>query len=373
MTPRGHSGVGIHRPGPSREDGVVPTAFGESWGGRLRTQVSPRVRMLLTHARLRPTDEAAELLLAEIGDDDPPPAVVRRLADTVQFEIGRSWQLSQISAVEEHLATVVVEHALSALERRSTVLPRTRHGRIVLVCPEGEIHTLAARMAAVLLRWDGWESITLGGPAPPEDLRDWLAQARPAAVAISCVTSLGLRGLLDVAAAAEEAGVPCVAGGSGIGPDDSLARRLGVRWAARPEDIVEALAQPVPHVDPGDLADRVRRCDDLRQIVPTTVSAACIRLSLDVPDLRFHTDRDWDRTRGDLSLMLRFLAAALLAADDAVLTEFLVWQQVASSSRGLPEQLLSTRAHALLAVLPRRNEAARDLLIRAVDRALRSM
>lgn len=330
------------------------------------TALSPRLQMLLTHARRRPTDEAAELLLADLGSGGSPAEAVRRLAETVQAEIGRCWQENTISAVEEHLATVVVEQALISLERthRGSVPPSPGR-RVVLACPEGEAHTLASRMAGLLLRWDGWETIALGGPAPADDLRDWLLEARPDAVAVTCVTSLGLRGVPDVAEAARAAGVPCVCGGGGFGPDGRYAAPLGVRWAPDPESIEAALARPEPASD--GLAERARRCDDLSQIIQTTVAAGCIRLGLDLPALAVHTEREWAQTRSDLTLILRYLAAALLTGLDEPFRDLVAWMQVATTSRGLPADLLTHELQALHGVLPRTHGEARAVLEQAIS------
>lgn len=329
--------------------------------------VSPRVQMLLAHARKRPTDEAAELLLAEIGNHHSAPELLRLLADTVQAEVGREWQHNGISVVEEHVASVVVEQALVLLERsRRDAVPLTRLGRIVMACPEGEAHTLASRMAALLFRWAGWEPILLGGPAPADDLRDFLASSAPDAVALTCVTGLGLRGVPDVAAAARAIGVPCVAGGSGFGAGGRHARRLGVRWAATPEAVAEVLKEPEPAPEPDDLPERIRRYDELAQVVQTTVGAACIRLSLDLPVLMSYSEQEWARTRDELSLLLRYLGAAVLVDDWGVFADVVAWDRVAMASRGLPDDLLTAQLRALHAVLPRPHSAARTILVQVL-------
>ena len=62
-------------------------------------------------------------------------------------------------------------------------------------------------------------------------------------------------------------------------------------------------------------------------------------------------ERQMARTREDLVFIVQFLAAAMLAADQAIFTEFLSWLQTLLDWRGVPPQALITGLEALRPVV----------------------
>lgn len=132
-----------------------------------------------------------------------------------QEEIGRRWQLNEITVAQEHLATAISQLAVSHLYGH---LERTEsNGKLVVVaCAEGEQHELGARLAADFLEMAGFVVRYLGASVPADSLAKMVVTSKASAVVLSAATSLcfpGLRAAVKAVRAAAPA-VPILVGGA---------------------------------------------------------------------------------------------------------------------------------------------------------------
>jgi len=211
---------------------------------------------LLQIVLARSTRDAAAFILAQLDAGQALATLVTEVLAPVQVEVGERWQRNALSTADEHAATAVVDNALATLALTGSAGQFVDRGSMAVVCAEGDWHTLPARMAAELWRWDGWDVIFLGGSLPPGDLGTWLSAARPDVLAVTCSVPLFIPGTLRVGETSAAAGVPCVVGGRGLGPDARRADALGLRWAASPAGLEAALDAPPPAGRAGGRADR---------------------------------------------------------------------------------------------------------------------
>ena len=297
----------------------------------------------------------------------PFTGLVTDVLAPVQAEIGERWQRSVLTAADEHAATAAVDTALATLAVTGNAGRPPERGSLAVVCAEGDWHTLPARMAAELWRWDGWDVIFLGGSLPPSDLGRWLASAEPDVLAVTCSMASFIPGVLRIAEASAGAGVPCVVGGRGLGTDGRRARAMGLRWASTPAGLAAALDEPQPSVDRDDLDDRRRETQELEFGVDDVVRDAIGALTDRFPAIRDYTPRQMMHTSEDYTFILQFLAAAVLCDDPRLFTEFLAWLQTILTSRGLPPSVLPTSIAALGDVLPDGYRRANALCRAAVD------
>lgn len=116
-----------------------------------------------------------------------------------QREIGRLWQLNQISIAQEHMATAISHLALSHLFQHAAQAPSW--GRKVLVaCVEGELHDFPARLVADALELDGFEVKYLGANVPTDSLLKMIEQERPDLLALSVTMTFNVGALIDAVA-----------------------------------------------------------------------------------------------------------------------------------------------------------------------------
>jgi excisionase family DNA binding protein len=152
--------------------------------------------------------------LAEIFDDVVAPALTN---------IGHKWQSSRLSVAEEHVGSQAVIDAIA----RSQPLAeppgepnRTVRGAAVVAAVAGEMHDIAARMVACLLRARGFEVLAPLAQTPARDLADLVLRCRASIVALSSTIPRDLAELSEqiglAARAANQSGGRVVVGGAGM-------------------------------------------------------------------------------------------------------------------------------------------------------------
>lgn len=327
----------------------------------------------LDRVAARDVTGARALVLAELrSGGDGLRWVIEALLVPAMTEVGARWYDGRWNAAQEHVASGITESALSAASVRArSRRPAADSPTVVVACPRGEAHVLAARFAAELLAEAGADVIALGLPVPDRDLADYLVEVRPDALVLSCTEPLALPGARDAVAAAHGVGVPVLAGGAGLGPDDRRARVLGADgWARRPEEGLAVLrswrAQP-PELAVATAEDReVGALQRLRDSFVDDVLSALIRR---VYVVGRYGEREVEQARGDLRLIVSSLACALLADDERLFVEFATWGRGLLEARSVPAAVLDEslaeigdalgpgfpRTHGLLAAARARN------------------
>jgi methanogenic corrinoid protein MtbC1 len=99
----------------------------------------------------------ASLGTAEIDEDVIAPAL--RL-------VGRLWERGKISVADEHIATEITLRVLALQREAEKVAQSRRDCRTLLATPAGELHVVALRMVANLLRGAGYDVVMLGADVP---------------------------------------------------------------------------------------------------------------------------------------------------------------------------------------------------------------
>ena len=173
---------------------------------------------------------AYSLTLRLLDDGTPFETIVERVLAPIQTDLGRRWADGDISIADEHAATAVVEDLVTMLA--SGLAPVTGRS-VVVVCPEGDDHTLPGRIVSLLLGLNGVSARFLGGSLPARDLGAYIETTAPFAVALSCSVPSALVGALHSIEVAHAHGVPVVVGGRAFGADPTRSLRVGAdAWAA---------------------------------------------------------------------------------------------------------------------------------------------
>ena len=161
-------------------------------------------------------------------------------------EIGRLWQVNELSVAEEHLATAIAQATMSRSFDRVFVWRDVRTPVLVAACADEERHQLGLRMLCDLLELDGWETSYLGASVPVESLVDLVRKQQPDALAISATVAPSVPRVRNAIAAIRAADLPrqpvIAVGGRAFLDDPGLASRSGAALpAAHAGDAVAAL------------------------------------------------------------------------------------------------------------------------------------
>jgi len=146
----------------------------------LRKEAEHYLSLLLKMER----DEAVEYILNLVNNGISIEDVYLKIFQNVQYEIGRLWQLNQISIAQEHYATSVTQLTMSQLYPQ--IFSSFRKGKKVLTtCIGDELHELGIRMVADLMELNGWDTIHLGANTPVGEILKLIEEKEVDILAIS--------------------------------------------------------------------------------------------------------------------------------------------------------------------------------------------
>lgn len=110
--------------------------------------------------------DAQQAVTAALDGGSSIRDVYRHVFEPVQQEIGRLWQLNQISVAQEHFCTAATQQLMAQLYGRIFAGER-RDERAVAMCVGGELHEVGLRIVTDLLELSGWQTWYLGASVPP--------------------------------------------------------------------------------------------------------------------------------------------------------------------------------------------------------------
>jgi MerR family transcriptional regulator, light-induced transcriptional regulator len=182
----------------------------------------------------------AGLAAAVIDDEVIAPAL---------WLVGRLWERGEISIADEHLATEITLRVLALQREVSRTAARRSGHRVLLAAVAGELHVVALRMVANLLRDAGYDVRMLGADVPVEALAE--AAARHEADIVCLSTTMpggGDRMLLAIdAVQSERPETVFVVGGRGV--SGRLRPHAGLTVCDRVREVVEAVDAAVKRAD----------------------------------------------------------------------------------------------------------------------------
>lgn len=157
----------------------------------------------------------------------------------VQAEIGRLWQVGDLSVAEEHLGSRIIEEVLVVLRRQLPRAPATGRTVIVASAP-GNLHDIGARMIADHFEMGGWDSIFLGADTPTDALVRAIGDFGADLVAVSSGLGLNVRATAAMVKEIQAAGdVPVLVGGLPFLAIPGLWKDVGANaTAANPSEAV---------------------------------------------------------------------------------------------------------------------------------------
>jgi methanogenic corrinoid protein MtbC1 len=182
----------------------------------------------------------AKLTAAEVDDEIIAPAL---------WLVGELWKHGDITVADEHLATEISIRVLALHgEARRTAGARPMH-RILLATPSGELHSVALRMAELLLREAGYTVVMLGPDVPPHALAIKARQLAPDLVCLSATMPGGgdriLIAMHEITRACPD--MRFVIGGRGV--TGRVRAQPGIEVCGRVSDVVEAADALVKRAD----------------------------------------------------------------------------------------------------------------------------
>ena len=293
-----------------------------------------------------------------------------------QAQVGRRWEEGRWSVAMEHRASVITAGQLEQLSALAPAAPdlADAQGPVPVVCCEGEWHTLAAEMAATVMRMRGIPAEMIGPSLPAEEIAGYLGADPPRVVAVSCSLPMHLIGAWRTITALRACGVAVVAGGRGFGPHGRWALALGADHAA-PDfragaDLVQRLrggpaGLPLGDAVPGEVAAEV---EVLRREAPAWTEVATQAARDQWPGLERRTAAVL-ATRADIDETIQAIGSAVLVGDESLLRDYVAWFEGVIAARELPLSFVSSAFVLLHAAIPATLPRLRDMTRVGVESA----
>jgi methanogenic corrinoid protein MtbC1 len=116
-----------------------------------------------------------------------------------QLEIGRLWQMNQITVAQEHYCTSATQMIMA--QHYPKVFAGPKNGLKMMGCSVGgELHEMGIRMVSDFFEMEGWDTYYLGASTPAEGLLKAVSVQRPDILCLSTTISFNLPALTDLVA-----------------------------------------------------------------------------------------------------------------------------------------------------------------------------
>jgi methanogenic corrinoid protein MtbC1 len=297
-------------------------------------------RELLDMALVGRPRPAIDYALDLIADGLPADRLIVEVLADVQREVGRLWQSNQWSVAQEHAATAVIDGVVGAISLQSRTPPAPRRGNVVVACVEEEYHSLPARMGAEILHHDGWDVTFLGASVPAHDLQNFVVDAEPDVIVLSCTLTLHLPAAARSIAGLADVGAAVVVAGAAFGDTPRRAQRLGASaWIGPDTHHSLLLAEPLPPARSSTLNET----ESLQLLDDHELVDACMHQMLsDIPSMATYSPRQLSSSRQDLDYIVRYLTVAIDLDETLLFVEFVSWLAEVLHARHVPPAVLDT-------------------------------
>jgi PAS domain S-box-containing protein len=178
---------------------------------------------------------ASKLVLDAVQHGTPVRDIYLQVFECTQHEIGRLWQVNQISVAQEHYCTGATQQIMSQLYPYIFGAAKTG-GTLVATCITGDFHEMGIRMLCDFFEMDGWRTYYLGADVPAKDIIQTVVKNNANVLAISATITYHVRGVESLIAAVrrtpECSGVKVLVGGYPFKVVPDLWMRIGADGSA---------------------------------------------------------------------------------------------------------------------------------------------
>jgi methanogenic corrinoid protein MtbC1 len=188
---------------------------------------------------------ASQLVLDAVEQGTSIRDVYLHVFQQSQYEIGRLWQMNQITVAQEHYCTAATQLIMSQLYPRLFGVDRI--GRcLVATCVGDELHELGVRMVADFFEMEGWDTYYVGANAPAQSILEVIEDQEADLLGISATMTFHVRNVAALIARVRKAHPPgdvtILVGGYPFNVAPELWQELGADGHARDAEEAVGLA-----------------------------------------------------------------------------------------------------------------------------------
>jgi len=184
-------------------------------------------------------DQASRIILQAAEDGVPVKEIYLDVFQRTQHEVGRLWQVNEISVAHEHYCTAATQLIMAQLYPRIMSTAKIDR-RMVMTCVNDELHELGARMVADFFEMEGWDTYYLGANTPTADILTTLEERDPDLLGVSTTITYHLDKLSSLIQAVKSSSIgktiPILVGGRPFNIDPELWEKVGADGQASNAD-----------------------------------------------------------------------------------------------------------------------------------------
>lgn len=174
-------------------------------------------------------DRASTLILDAIQAGVRVSELYIHVFQPSQQEVGRLWQLNQVSVAQEHYCSAATQLIMSQLYAH--ILGSEKNGHtIVAACVAEDLHEIGVRMVADFFEMEGWKTIYLGANTPVSSIVTTLNEQRADILALSATMPYHIQSVVDVikaVRASDARQVKVLVGGHSFNRTPDLWKKIG--------------------------------------------------------------------------------------------------------------------------------------------------
>ncbi|MDZ7718220.1 MAG: cobalamin-dependent protein [Balneolaceae bacterium] len=131
---------------------------------------------------------ASRLILDSVEEGVSVKDIYMYVFQPTQYEVGRLWQVNEISVAQEHFCTAATQLIMSQLYPH--IFNTERVGKsIVATTIGGDLHEIGIRMVSDFFEMEGWDTFYLGANSPAADVIDEIINREADMLAVSVTMS----------------------------------------------------------------------------------------------------------------------------------------------------------------------------------------
>ncbi|CAN5732412.1 B12-binding domain-containing protein [soil metagenome] len=169
----------------------IPSFFAEA------DQLSALARQYLDSMLCGERSVGSRLILDAVAQGARIKDIYLHVFQPSQYEIGRLWQMNQITVAQEHYATAATQLIMSQLYAH--IFNTARNGRrLIATGVGGELHEIGLRMVADFFEMEGWDTYYLGSNTPAATIVQTLLAHKADVLAISVTMTFHIQLVADL-------------------------------------------------------------------------------------------------------------------------------------------------------------------------------
>lgn len=189
---------------------------------------------------------AGQLVFDAVEQGVSPQEIYLHVFQATQREIGRLWQMNQITVAQEHFCTSATQLIMAQLYPK--IFRGDKNGRkMVATSISGELHEIGVRIISDFFEMEGWDTYYLGANCPTPGILQALVDRKADLLAVSATMTFHVRAVENLIGAVREheelSATKILVGGYPFNAEPELWNRIGADACATDASQAVAVAE----------------------------------------------------------------------------------------------------------------------------------